>query len=177
MDHAADVADCTELSMAAKFHTFFKSSGEECGVIPLDQLITQYISDQNNSSPNSRPYSTYYLSSYKKPSGITNNQLSTGYVPGPRTGALEDGTMKHPFLSKADLIGKRNSYSTKFIQLNSVVSAAAAGSYLDHRPIYSESAGTNSNQVTFESPSDLLSSKVKNKILASDVSELGTLTH
>lgn len=181
LDPAIDIADCTELSMASKFNIFFKSSGVQCDIIPLAGLITQYISDQANTSPNARPYSTYYLSTYKKPAQdvLSNSQLSSAYMPGERAGAEDDGTMSHPFGLKPGLSGKRNSYSTKFIQLSSVVSSAGPGNFLGDDPIYSEDAGQDPGNVTFTSPADIRNSNlsVKNNIKSEDVSDLGVLTH
>jgi hypothetical protein len=173
-----DTTDCDKNSIAAKYHQFFRGSGSPCGTIPLEQLIEAYVADENAASPDpNHPFDTYYRTTYVKPdvavggsspqSSLSNANLSTGYVPGVRQGASDDGILTHPFNPSAnDKLAKRNFYSTKFVGLKSILSSGGQG--FKAAAIYAESE-------RLQIPSDITDRTLHNTVSPSAVSEFGTM--
>lgn len=109
-----------QLSMAGKFHIFFKeNSGTDiCEVPSLIKSVTTYI---NNASSDNPRYETYYRSEYAANPALTNSHLMTGYMPGPRQGSDESGKLLNPYSDRTDdLMARRNIYSTKFVSMASL---------------------------------------------------------
>ncbi|RLA64112.1 MAG: hypothetical protein DRQ88_06405 [Epsilonproteobacteria bacterium] len=148
--YESDLADCAELSIATRFYQFFQGTSQKCGIKPLSISVTEYWIEIDTQYPN---FGTFYRTSYEKPTDLSNSALMTAYMPGPRTGATEDGTMVHPFGTSPERLGKRNFYSTKFISVEKVYSGGVA-SYSD-KGVYYESAqfGTSPTDVTKGPPS------------------------
>jgi len=148
--YESDLSTCDTLSIASRFYQFFQGSSEKCGIKPLSISVTEYWSEIDTQFPN---FGLFYRTSYEKPANLPNSALMTAYMPGPRTGAQEDGTLKHPFGTSPDRLGKRNFYSTKFISVEKVYNGGVA-SYSD-KGVYYESAqfGTAPADVTQGPPS------------------------
>ncbi len=173
-----DTSACDKASVASKYHQFFKGTGNPCGIIPLDQLIESYVSDSNAASPDPmHPFDTYFRTTYVKPDvpvggsspqgPLTNAELSTAYMPGPRQGATDEGILSHPFTPSAnDKKGKRNFYSTKFVGLKSVLSSGAEG--FKAKAVYSEAE-------KLQKPDDIADRVLQNSISPSSVSEFGNM--
>jgi len=172
-----DTSNCDKASIASKYHQFFKGSGNPCGIIPLDQLIEAYVSDSNSASPDpAHPFAMYYRAAYVKPTApigtgagptLTNAELSTGYVPGPRQGATDAGKLTHAFSPKAtDKFGKRNFYSTKFVGVRSVLSGSGEG--YKAKAVYAESQ-------KLQQASDVTARAIQNTLPVSTVSEFGNM--
>ena len=148
--YEADLNNCDEMSIAARFYQLFQGSSEKCAIKPLSISVTEYFSEKAALYP---AFGLFYRTSYEKPADLTNSAIMTAYMPGPRTGALEDGTMIHPFGASPERLGKRNFYSTKFISVEKVYNGGVA-SYSD-KGVYYESAqfGTAPTDVTQGPPS------------------------
>lgn len=137
--------------MASKFNHFFKKSVIACGIVPLENLIAEYIDKQMQGDGALFYRSTYYNDNEKA------DKVMTAYHPGPRQGAVLDNeaTATHPLnlnISGSAYSTLRNSYSTKFIQLAKVMNGAGASNssaadYLKE-PLLKESLE--------ESPEDLI---------------------
>jgi hypothetical protein len=116
---------CTEgrqISMAGKFNIFFKvdTASLICGVPSLPSSLTTYV---NNASSDNPRHTTYYRSQYASNPSLTNAQLMTGYMPGPRQGSDEEGHLLNPYTDRTEnLMARRNIYSTKFVSMVSLTS-------------------------------------------------------
>jgi hypothetical protein len=162
---AVNSPTCLKLSMAQKFHMFFLGNGG-CGIIPLRDHATKYFEDKE--SANAHGWQSYYVSTYTKPD-FDMKLLLSGYKPGPRQGANSDDTIGSPFFPDS-LLGKRNSYSTKFFALRTVTSDTTTytGSGL---PTFVE--GTNSS--TYSTSQLFNSIPMRNTIQQSEVADYGEL--
>lgn len=108
-------ADCT--SIAGTFDFFWRSD-----VCPAPNQNNLRLRDSIIELWQNQPaeFAMFHTTTYYRPS-VSNADLMTGYLPGPRTGADADGTVAHPFLSGAEtFLSRRNSYSTKFIPMSAV---------------------------------------------------------
>lgn len=114
--------ECLGLSMSQKFNMFFSTSGAGCGITPISDHITKYFNDKLAEA--NTAWDNYYTSVYTKPS-FDEKLLLSGYKPGPRQGATSDDRGGSPFISTNLRLMKRNSYSTKFIPMSSIVSSQA----------------------------------------------------
>ena len=109
---------CSNTPLAAKFDKLFSTSPKGCGIKPLGEKVGEYFQSPPSQDPN---FNTYYTSEIKEPSvGINKTELLTGYAPGKRQGADNDKTIGSPFTSSR-FLGKRNSYSVKFIPIKNVL--------------------------------------------------------
>ncbi|MBC7715217.1 MAG: Tad domain-containing protein [Rhizobacter sp.] len=103
--------------MASKFNHFFRGKNTQCGIVPLETLMIDYIDKKNSQSGGNY----YYTSSYYNP--LPTRAIMTAYYPGPRQGADVGAEAKaeSPIgvsVSSLDYSTRRNFYSTKFIPLN-----------------------------------------------------------
>lgn len=111
--------DCGSLSIAQKMNQFFRGDREECGILPLKEKITFYFNEQATTDPN---YKDFFTTTYHNPD-MSNLEVSSAYMPGPRQGAGNDGTMSRPFGNAAAPSGRRNFYSTKIFNVDKVRSS------------------------------------------------------
>jgi hypothetical protein len=122
--------------------------------VPLGDLLRDYFA-KNTSDAGYDP--NYYSLSYSYNSNETNMKFMTAYMPGPFTGAGADGTFVSPLTNDISDKMRRNFYSTKFINLDSV-QTGGDGRY-DNRgfSIHSEgqvneSGNRNTSQTAFSNP-------------------------
>ncbi len=118
--------DCNKLSIAQKFHIFFSNSGTKCGIIPLVDQMSTYLSDSY--AENKEIFRNFYRSTYNKRDDVESHKLMTAFMPGPRQGAGIEGVISRPFSSITNL-GKRNYYSTKFVALDKLIGSGSPHSY------------------------------------------------
>lgn len=117
----ANAPTCAK-DMASKFHHFFIGSTTQCGIVPLEELMVEYI-EKKSVGDGRLFYTTTYFN------GLDDDTMMTAYHPGPRQGATND-----PKASAIPPIGassgtssyslRRNFYSTKFIPLSKVLSSS-----------------------------------------------------
>lgn len=117
---SADPMDATAPTcakdMASKFNHFFRGRNTQCGIVPLENLMIEYIDKKNTGDG-----TLYYLSTYYNE--LDQENIMTGYYPSVRQGASADRV--------AQAIGpigitsatsrystRRNFYSTKFVPLS-----------------------------------------------------------
>ena len=85
---------CEDLSMAQTFHQFLMGKREECGIVPLADNLIEYFNNNMSSSDYKDFYyaPSPYLSIAVHPERpVKNSELMTGYFPGTRQGAKDDG--------------------------------------------------------------------------------------
>lgn len=139
-------ADC-KLDLASKFSYFFNPTITltACGVTPLRKTMVDFIT-KHSENINGFDRKLFYLGQYSDPTPegsyrspavnlVTPEQLMTAYYPGKRQGTVgEKGIAEHPLRISSATAGsdsystKRNSYSTKFIQLAKVMDSPPGGS-------------------------------------------------
>jgi Flp pilus assembly protein TadG len=118
----ANAPTCAK-DMASKFHHFFIGSTTQCGIVPLEELMVEYI-EKKSVGDGRMLYTTTYFN------GIANDDaVMTAYYPGPRQGALADAKASAvPPIGSASSTSsyslRRNFYSTKFIPLSKVMSTS-----------------------------------------------------
>lgn len=171
---ASDLVDpatgCTgdneQISMAGQFHVFFKidSNSDICGVPSLPNSVATYI---NNASANNDRYDTHYRIEYAANPDLTNSQLMTGFMPGPRQGADNEARLLNPFTARTDdLIARRNIYSTKFVSMASLTDGECNSEPFSYCYSYLEQPATGSG------PSDFTQQEqVKNYVRTEDLEE------
>ncbi len=127
-DPAPLVEGSCATDIASKFAHFFKRKNTACGIVPLENLMVEYIDKNSNaSSPNRSDIffvTDYFIPGGNPIDGITPMNLYTGFFPGKRQGSNGDdvGTVNHPFSVNGDSYsGRRNFYSTKFVQLAKLI--------------------------------------------------------
>lgn len=121
--------DCDNLSMAQKFNMFFATGPRGCGITPLADNTTEYFNTgQTVRGPD---FQYYYRTTWQAPTFATDasdgaglSQALTAYMPGPRQGAENDGTLTPPFGGPA-FSGRRNFYSTKFMPISKVIDSGS----------------------------------------------------
>ncbi|MCP4914310.1 MAG: hypothetical protein GY909_14450 [Oligoflexia bacterium] len=160
-------SQCEKLAMAQKFNMFFFGTGEACGITPLRIKLTEYYNDMAN---NDGRYATYYTTSYVTNPELTESDLMTGYAPGARQGANDDGTWVKPYGSGATQLAKRNFYSTKFFAIDRMTEGGAQP-YENPGIFYESKTGS-----SFLQPAeDFLGIPQVNKLPRSVLSEFDTL--
>ena len=107
-------------SLAGKFWFYFLGKiqppqPDACGITPLKIAVQNYLFKLKNDDS----YKDYYTQSYHQPEiPQEKSKLATGFVPGLRQGAGENGEKLHPFnQNDSQTRSKRNFYSTKFISI------------------------------------------------------------
>ena len=109
------LAPTCKKDMASKFNHFFRGKNTQCGIVPLESLMIDYIDKKNQGDGN-----LYYTSTYYNP--LPTKAIMTAYFPGPRQGASPDNNAAalNPIGVDVsnDYSTRRNFYSTKFIPLN-----------------------------------------------------------
>tara|TARA_R110002072_G_scaffold1989_3_gene16520 strand:+ start:83998 stop:86703 length:2706 start_codon:yes stop_codon:yes gene_type:complete len=158
---------CEKLSMAQKFNTFFFGTSVGCGITPLRIKLTEYYNNQAN---NNGRYKDFYMAPYTVNPELSESDLMTGFAPGPRQGANDDGTWDKPFGSSATQLAKRNFYSTKFFPMHRIVEGGELP--YENPGIFFESKTGSS----FLQPAeDFLNIPQVNKLSADQLSEFDTL--
>lgn len=147
---------CNHNDMASKFYHFFTKSQIQCGIVPLESLMVEYI-DKKVSAPNGALfYSTTYLNNLNQASTLT------AYHPGPRQGVAlgPDATALNPIGVTTATSGystRRNYYSTKFIPLNKTMGGYRENVYLesDTKPVADLPALPMQNPIKSDSTTNL----------------------
>lgn len=152
---------CDSLPMASKFAMFFKVGESGCGIAPIGRNVAEYFNGQQGSNPR---WQKFYLAPYKFPD-FDPKLLLTGFMPGPRQGADTDGNIGSPYTA-GQLHAKRNSYSTKFFPIKSVLGSDTIGS--DGVPIFAEGNNGQSYQASglFSSGSAIMRNSIPQSELA-----------
>lgn len=154
MDSTA--ASCSK-DMASKFNHFFRGKNTQCGIVPLESLMIEYIDKKNQ-----RDGSLYYTSTYYNPLGVS---TMTAYYPGVRQGTTPDSEAMAlgpigTTTTSSSYSTHRNFYSTKFIPLSKVLSNSN-----DYREdVFLES--------DIKSPADIQNLNIQNLIQADATSGL-----
>ncbi len=161
-----DAALCDTLSMAQKFKAFFNTTQSACAdITPIGDHVRKYFAEKSGGNGN---WDTFYTRTYKNPTNFDPKILLSAYHPGSRQGADADGNIGSPYVAGQSLSSKRNSYSTKFIPMNSVMSggglSAASGI-----PIFAEG---NSSEV-YSATAPEINAPMHNVIGSSELSEYG----
>jgi Flp pilus assembly protein TadG len=143
--------------MASKFNHFFRGSATQCGIVPLELLMVDYIEKKNQGDG-----ALFYTSTYFNK--IPDQQaIMTAYYPSERQGAAMDAAALSPIgasTSSSSYSTRRNFYSTKFVPLSKVLSTSS-----DYRQdVFLES--------DMEAPKDLLDVNIHNLIQADGASGL-----
>ncbi len=161
-----DASVCDTLSMAQKFKAFFNTSQSACvDIVPIAEHVKKYFYE-NSSNPQ---WSFFYTRTYKDPSTkFDPKSLLTGFHPGRRQGADADGNIGSPFNMAEALSSKRNSYSTKFIPIKSVLAGGRLSS-ASGIPIFAE--GNNSQVYSAVAPD--INAPMQNVINATELSDYG----
>ena len=121
--------------MSSKFNYFFKGTITQCGIVPIEVLMTEFITNQAAADGALYYKSTYYNRYPEK-------QVMTAFHSGARQG-VQNGMATHPLTGAPDYSAKRNFYSTKFFNLALMLSNSSTG--LDKgnyqgNPLFYESA-------------------------------------
>jgi hypothetical protein len=155
---------CDSLPMASKFAMFFNTSDSGCGIVPLARNVREFFVEERDSKPR---WSSYYLAPYRAPNIPDLKSLMTGFMPGTRQGADTDGNIGSPFTGN-QTHARRNSYSTKFFPIRSVLDGTKIGSGI---PIFAEGNGGQTYQATSLFTST--GATMRNSISPSELSEYG----
>jgi hypothetical protein len=135
-----------EMSIAGKIYHFFLGEGTSmaptCGIIALKNAVIEYWTEKSQNDPNNPNravmFPNYFLAKYTAPDE-PNPFFMTGFMPGPRQGATDEGNVRtNHLLTSGDLLAKRNYYSTKLMPISKV---AGGGGELapPHDIMYNES--------------------------------------
>jgi hypothetical protein len=140
---------------------------------PLGTMISEYFSQDSidGFSP------TYYKFDLSWKRGISNEEggrLMTAYMPGPFTGVGPDGSFENPIdPGLTSSVMRRNTYSTKFIALDSLRTGGAAQWDNQGFPIYSEGdISTSANISTETSQKSFANPLEPGRVDADDVSTI-----
>lgn len=152
-------------SLAGQFLFFYYGGGTGTEVpvspagcpVPLGNLIQEYFNKATISETAFDP--KFYAFDLNWKTGTPNTEaakIMTAYRPGPFTGVGEDGEYVSPLSSDIGDNMKRNSYSTKFITLDSLQTGGGPRWDNETFTIYSEgtaaSEGSETRQQTFANP-------------------------
>lgn len=137
--------------MASKFHHFFKASNTQCGIVPLEVLMKEFINKQLTDGGDLYYRTTYY-------NRLPIERAMTGFHPNERQGVSTDGLamVSHPITADLEYSAKRNTYSTKFFNMAKIMENTPSGrnkSDYDHGLL---------RESDYKIPDDLASSTVKN---------------
>jgi len=133
--------DQSKVSLAGRTYQFFQGESEkECGIKTLASLVKDYIN-----SPTSPNFPTTFTALYNHDD---DPDVYSAFSPGPRQGATNDGTKVNPYFAGDTKRAKRNFYSTKFFNINKVVTGQTA-KYGDKGAIFLE-RGALTNEGNFE---------------------------
>lgn len=162
-----DSNDCTHLSMAQKFKAFFNNARGICSdITPISEHVQNYFND-HYSNPQ---WNYFYSREYRDPTyKFDPKMLLTAYHPGRRQGADQDGKIGTPFDMANAVSSKRNSYSTKFIPIKSVLSGGQLSS-TSGIPIFAE--GNSSESYAATAPD--INAPMQNVINRNEMSDYGS---
>ncbi|MCY4645064.1 MAG: Tad domain-containing protein [Bacteriovoracales bacterium] len=138
-DPGTDMDEENCLSIAGKFnHLYYGTVKDDSKCpIPLERAISDYWNDLLSNGATKRSFSHFFSTRYVRPEDVGGSggpvggndlgiiKYMTGYLPGPRHGALETGVTDSTF----NPVGgggtpqshRRNHYSVKFVSLQSLV--------------------------------------------------------
>lgn len=137
-DSAPLPGDCLNISVAQKFHHFFREDSTQCDIIPLKEMMREYINGASAGSASE--FKNFYRTSYQNNMG-TNQAIMSAYSPD-ELYAGKSGSNKRASLlqgTEEDDLVLRNFYSTKFVGVNSI--RIGGNGYLnssDAKSIFSE---------------------------------------
>lgn len=117
----ANAPSCAK-DMASKFNHFFRGRNTQCGIVPLENLMIEYIDKKNTADGK-----LYYTSTYFNE--LDQDQIMTAYYPSSRQGAAADkvAQAQNPIGTASATIRystRRNFYSTKFIPLSKLFASS-----------------------------------------------------
>ena len=124
--------------MASKFNHFFRADYTGCGMVPLKNLMVDFIA-AHSSSTDGIDKGLYYIGFYyNDPSDplltLRSEQLMSAYYPGTRQGTNpgDNGIAEHPLKISApgnsSYSTRRNFYSTKFFHMAKIIDSPPGGS-------------------------------------------------
>ena len=113
------LAPSCKRDMASKFNHFFRAPNTQCGIVPLEVLMKEFISKQTVDDGKMYYKTTYY--NYMEP-----GKAMTAFYPGRRQDVSVDGTARvtHPITRAQEYSARRNTYSTKFFNMAKVMENA-----------------------------------------------------
>lgn len=119
--------ECQNLSMAQQFAIFFRGNGEQCGIKP----IVIYTNDYFEGRKTDPSYQNYYTGIFRRTidgetAPFDPRVLQTGYSPGRRQGAQEDGQILNVVGAPVGL-ARRNYYSAKLIPVDEYLMNSSGG--------------------------------------------------
>jgi len=171
--HKPTPQECEKNSMAHNFRKLFfadVSGVEECGIAPISTLVADYIVNLTSNDATN----IYYNTEYALPDGDT-QEFMTGYMPGPRRGASNEGKISHPFSGQFEVTAKRNYYSTKLIAMVKVSEKTGALNFYKKAgqasPPYRENINQSPDGGVITSP------EFKNVLRPGQLSEFGNELH
>ncbi len=103
--------------MASKFYHFFAAGTTQCGIVPLELLMGEFINKQSVDDGKLYYKTTYFNSNAP-------GKLMTAFYPGPRQDVAPDGRVTHPITRDQQYLARRNTYSTKFFNMAKVMENA-----------------------------------------------------
>jgi hypothetical protein len=121
-----DMPNCAKASIAAMFDHFFRGRGTVCGIVPLTEKLREYYENQTDLDPN------FYEQQYTESSEVPPGELMTAFMPGPRSGADQNGRNVHPFeglIPNEEQYSRRNFYSTKFVAISKLSDSEGEGDF------------------------------------------------
>jgi hypothetical protein len=175
----APFPDCNNLSIAAKFNHFFTSedlvaNADNCDILPLKASVKDYIVGVAGDTTQAM----FYVTTFAKPDAqnneaLTNDVLSTAFLPGPQQGADPEGVVSNPLNpGGAGTSARRNYYSTKFVAVEALRDSSSG--YMGQFQ-YVETDGTSNPATNPRNPTDFNGSQIVNFLDVSDLSEFGDL--
>lgn len=105
--------------MASKFNHFFRGPNTQCGIVPLHELMREYLNKQIEGGGE-----LFYKTTYYNP--LPPGRAMTAFYPAARQDVSVDGsaTVTHPITRDQEYSARRNTYSTKFFNMAKVMENA-----------------------------------------------------
>jgi hypothetical protein len=161
--------ECQTISMAQSIAALLLGDTDDgiCGIIPLKVAITRMINEQANDN-----FRLFHNTPYTPMVDLditSSADLMTGFMPGVRQGAEEEGLTGSPF-QESNRISKRSFYSTKFFGITKVMPGGDAPYNLP--AIFMEG-----NSQRFSASEDFRNLDLKNPLQPEFLDEFPSLDH
>jgi len=119
--------------IASLFFHFFTRTNTACGIVPLSNMMVDYLA-KNSSSSSGSGADKYFISTYYTGNDrLDYNSIMSAYYPGARHGVNSDpkASAPHPLGIGGDdaaaYSARRNFYSTKFFHLSKIIESPRSG--------------------------------------------------
>jgi hypothetical protein len=116
-----DTTGCAQ-DLASKFNQLFTGTKTQCGIVPLEVLMDEYINKQLQGGGNLYYKTTYY--NKHDPA-----KVMTAFYPSQRQNVSQEGRaiVTHPVLGNVEYSARRNYYSTKFFNMALIMEPVVEG--------------------------------------------------